>query len=108
PIGVLVQPLGAGGVPTGAAGALRHLPASVVQPVGFEDDEALLPVTATGFSGHRLVQEYFAFPQRFQFARITGLAPVLRAMAVPDVEIVVLFSRGDAALEKLVGADNVQ
>ena len=37
------------------------------RPVGFEDDEALLPVTATGFSGHRLVQEYFAFPQRFQF-----------------------------------------
>lgn len=108
PIGVLVQPLGAGGVPTGAAGALRHLPASVVQPVGFEDDEALLPVTATGFSGHRLVQEYFAFPQRFQFARITGLAQVLQAMAVPDVEIVVLFSRGDAALEKLVGTDNVQ
>jgi type VI secretion system protein ImpG len=76
--------------------------------VGFEDDEALLPVTATGFSGHRLVQEYFAFPQRFQFARITGLQRVLASMAVTEVEIVVLFSRGDAALEKLVSADNVQ
>ncbi|VWX55980.1 Type VI secretion system protein ImpG [Burkholderiales bacterium 8X] len=109
PIGVMVQPLAAGGVATGAAGAaVRHLPASAVQPVGFEDDEALLPVTATGFSGYRLVQEYFAFPQRFQFARIAGLRRVLAGMAVPDVEIVVLFSRGDPALEKLVTADNVQ
>ena len=109
PLGVLVQPLSAGGVAAGAAaGAVRQLPASAVQPVGFEDDEALLPVTATGFSGHRLVQEYFAFPQRFQFARIVGLQRVLSAMAVSEVELVVLFSRGDAALEKLVSADNVQ
>jgi len=109
PVGVLVQPLAAGGVATGAAGsAVRQLPGSAVQAVGFEDDEALLPVTATGFSGHRLVQEYFAFPERFQFARITGLQRVLSQMAVAEVEIVVLFSRGDAALEKLVSADNVQ
>jgi len=106
---VLVQPLSAGGVSAGAAaGAVRQLPASAVQPVGFEDDEALLPVTATGFSGHRLVQEYFAFPQRFQFARIVGLERVLSAMPVSEIELVLLFSRGDAALEKLVSADNVQ
>jgi len=109
PLGVLVQPLSASGQPTAAgAGAIRHLPAECVQPVGFEDDEALLPVTATGFSGHRLVQEYFAFAQRFQFVRLGGLAPVLAQMACSDVEIVVLFSRGEAALEKLVGADNLR
>jgi type VI secretion system protein ImpG len=109
PLGVLVQPLAAGGSASGAAGsAVRSLPASAVQPIGFEDDEALLPVTATGFSGHRLVQEYFAFPQRFQFARIAGLQPLLSSMAATEIEIVVLFSRGDAALEKLVGVDNVQ
>ena len=43
------------------------LPASAIGAVGFEEDEALLPATATGFSGFRLLQEYFAFPQRFQF-----------------------------------------
>ncbi|VTU36830.1 type VI secretion system baseplate subunit TssF [Variovorax sp. RA8] len=109
PLGVLVQPLAAGGSASGAAGsAVRSLPASAVHPIGFEDDEALLPVTATGFSGHRLVQEYFAFPQRFQFARIAGLQSLLSSMAVTEIEIVVLFSRGDAALEKLVGLGNVQ
>ena len=105
PLGVLLQPLG----PTGALpGRQVTLPASTVEPVGFGDGEALLPVTATGFAGYRLVQEYFAFPQRFQFARLKGLRAALSTMAVSEVEVVVLFSRGDAALEKLVSADNVR
>jgi type VI secretion system protein ImpG len=105
PLGVLVQPLGPGGA---LPGRMQSLPASVVQPVGFADDEALLPVTATGFAGYRLVQEYFAFAPRFQFARIEKLHAVLSTMAVTEVEIIILFSRGDAALEKLVTSDNVQ
>lgn len=105
PIGVLLRPLG----PTGAlAGAQKVLPGSTVAAMGFEDDEALLPVTATGFAGYRLVQEYFAFPQRFQFVRLQGLRQALAGMAVEQVEVVVLFSRGDAALEKLVSTDHIR
>ncbi|MCL2160490.1 MAG: type VI secretion system baseplate subunit TssF [Betaproteobacteria bacterium] len=100
PIGVLVLPAGKGE-------QARSLPASAIQAMGFEDDESLLPQTAAGFSGFRLMQEYFAFPERFQFARITGLAPLLAQMPVTEIEVVLLFSRGDAALEKLVSADNV-
>ena len=106
PVGVLVQPLSATGVAGGTAA--RQLPGSVIQPFGYEDDEALLPVTNTGFSGFRLVQEYFAFPQRFQFIRVGDLHAALAGMATTEVEVVLLFSRGDAALEKLVSADNVQ
>ena len=105
PVGVLVQPLSPAGAVGGGA---RSLPAEAIQAVGFEDDEALLPVTATGFSGYRLVQEYFAFPERFQFARIVDLRRVLAGMPFGEIELVLLFSRGDPALEKLVSADNVQ
>ena len=87
---------------------VQHLPGSAIEEVGFADDEALLPVTATGFSGFRLVQEYFAFPERFRFARITGLASRLAAIDADEIELVLLFSRGNAVLEKLVSADNVQ
>jgi type VI secretion system protein ImpG len=105
PVGVLVQPIG----PTGpVAGQMKAMGPDIVKAVGFEEDEALLPPTATGFSGYRLVQEYFAFAQRFQFARIQKLRSVLASMAVPEVEIILLFSRGDAALEKLVSAENVR
>lgn len=107
PVAVWLRPLGtpAGGATTAG---LRELPGSTVQECGFDDDEALLPVTHTGFSGCRLVQEYFACPERFRFARLTGLAPLLATMPVAEVEVVILFSRGDAALEKLVGPDTVR
>jgi type VI secretion system protein ImpG len=104
PVGVLVRPLTA----TGAVkGNIASLPGEAIEPVGYRDDEALLPVTSTGFSGYRLVQEYFAFPHRFQFAAINGLRKVLQGMQVNEVEVVLLFSRGDAGLEKLVSTDNL-
>lgn len=87
---------------------VQVLPGDAIQDMGFGEDEALLPVTATGFSGFRLVQEYFAFPERFRFARLSGLAPFLARTAASEIELVLLFSRGDAVLEKLVSADNVQ
>ena len=105
PLGVLLQPLSATGA---AAGPAQRLSAEHVEALGFQEDEALLPTTASGFSGYRLVQEYFAFPQRFQFAKLTGLRSALARMAASELEIVVLFSRGDAALEKLVTVDNLR
>lgn len=101
PIGVLVRDPVLGAV-------VRTLPGSAIQDVGFAEDEALLAQAPTGFSGFRLVQEYFAFPERFRFARITGLQGALAACTGAEVELVILFSRGDAALEKLVTPDNVQ
>ncbi len=73
-----------------------------LRSVGFADSEALLPVSLRGFQGYRLLQEYFSFPQRFLFADLDGLAPALRRHAGNELEIVLLFERGEAALENLV------
>ena len=69
--------LGALVLPAQGAGAVARVPAgaSAIRPVGFADDEALLPVTLRSFQGYRLLQEYFAFPQRFRFFELGGLAP---------------------------------
>src|SRR6185369_2272275 len=50
----------------------RHesLPGDAVRAVGFDDDDALLPVTLRSFQGYRLLQEYFSFPQRFRFVEL--------------------------------------
>ncbi len=104
PAGVLVAPVGAA---DRRALGIHPLPADTIEAVGFAEDEALLPQTETGFSGFRLLQEYFAFPQRFQFLRLRGLAPALSRMATEELELVLLFSRGQATLEKLVSAANV-
>jgi type VI secretion system protein ImpG len=78
------------------------LPGTAVQPVGFADEESLLPVSLRGFQGHRLLQEYFAFPQRFLFVDIHGLAPTVRRHAGEELEIALLFDRDEAWLENRV------
>ena len=78
-----------------------------IAPVGFEDDEALLPDTLQGLQGFRLLQEYFAFPQRFLFFDVGGVGDALRAHAGQEVEIVLLFSRLDNALLQAVDASSL-
>ncbi|MBL0726390.1 type VI secretion system baseplate subunit TssF [Piscinibacter sp. HJYY11] len=81
--------------------------AESLQPLGFSDDEALLPETLRGFSGHRLLQELAAMPQRFLFFDVQDLARRLDPVEGAEAEIVLLFSRGDAALESLVDAGSL-
>ncbi|MCA9726826.1 MAG: type VI secretion system baseplate subunit TssF, partial [Candidatus Eisenbacteria bacterium] len=81
------------------------LPASRIQGVGFEDDEALLPFGARSFQGYRLLHEYFALPERFLFAEIGGLGPAVRRTSGSELEIVVLFDRSDPVLENAVDAN---
>ena len=42
-----------------------ELVADALKAVGFEDDEAMLPHSDRSFGGYRILQEYFAFPERF-------------------------------------------
>ena len=82
------------------------LPAASIRPVGFADSEALLPVTLRSFQGYRLVQEYFAFPQRFRFVELTRLAPIIKRIDANELELVILLGRGDPTLESVVDASN--
>ncbi|WP_446939398.1 type VI secretion system baseplate subunit TssF [Pseudomonas aeruginosa] len=44
-----------------------------VQPVGFAEDEALIPYPLNTFRGYRYLQEYFAFQDKFLFVDVDGL-----------------------------------
>jgi type VI secretion system protein ImpG len=68
------------------------LPASVLRPVGFEEDEAILPYPKRSFVGYRLLQEYFAFPQKFLFFDLGGLEQVCKAGFGSAAEVLILFS----------------
>ncbi|MDK2126558.1 type VI secretion system baseplate subunit TssF [Parachitinimonas caeni] len=83
----------------------RVLPASCVQPVGFEDNEALLPYGNRSFQGYRLLHEYFAMPHRYLFFRLAGLADEIRRVGGDQIEIVLPFTKGDDALASLVDGD---
>ncbi len=85
----------------------RWRDASSLRPVGFEADEALLPETRRTFSGHRLLQEVSALPQRLLFFEFGDLAARLAEVHGDEVELVVFCFRGDPALESLVDAGSL-
>jgi type VI secretion system protein ImpG len=55
-----------------------QLPASNVQPVGFAEDQALIPYPLNTFRGYRYLQEYFAFQDKFLFVDLLGLDALKR------------------------------
>ncbi|WP_248749993.1 type VI secretion system baseplate subunit TssF [Pseudomonas sp. MWU15-20650] len=46
---------------------------SQVQPVGFSEEQALIPYPQNTFRGYRHLQEYFAFPEKYLFVDVEGL-----------------------------------
>jgi type VI secretion system protein ImpG len=92
----------------GGDGSRVFVNASNVQPVGYRDEEAMLPVTLRGLAGTRLMQEYFAFPQRFLFVDVGGLGAGLAKTPGNAFEIVLLFNRYVSSLEGALEADNFQ
>lgn len=60
---------------------INKLPATAVRHEGFADDQALLPGDARVFQGYRLLQEYFAFAQRYLFFSVNGLKAGLKTGA---------------------------
>ncbi len=70
-LGVVLLPDGEGGEPDPAR--RRHLHPSAVQPVGFAEEEALLPYPLHAQPAYRLIQELFAFPEKYRFMDLVGL-----------------------------------
>ncbi|HXA56256.1 MAG TPA: type VI secretion system baseplate subunit TssF [Candidatus Acidoferrum sp.] len=68
------------------------LPPSALKPVGFELNEGMLPYAERSFAGHRLLLEYFAFPEKFLFVDLAELGPVWEAGFKDAVEFVFLIS----------------
>ncbi|MFT5589931.1 MAG: type VI secretion system protein ImpG [Bradyrhizobium sp.] len=82
------------------------LPKAAVQPLGFDEDQALLPSGKRTFQGYRLLQEYFAFSARYLFVELSGLAPALTACDETEIDVIVLLNRADIQLEQTLDASN--
>ena len=89
------------------------LPATALRPGGFGPDEAVLPEARRSFAGYRLLQEYFAFPEKFLFLDLDGFAQLRAAGYGEAVELVLLiapFERPDRrhVLEAGVGERTIR
>jgi type VI secretion system protein ImpG len=73
-------------------GRLIVLEPSRLHMAGFDADENLLPFLRRSMDGHRLLQEYFALPEKFLFFDLEGLEPLAESEFGEEAEIVFLFS----------------
>ncbi|MGH9405562.1 MAG: type VI secretion system baseplate subunit TssF [Terriglobia bacterium] len=64
----------------------------LLRPMGFSEDEALLPYPKRSFVGYRLLQEYFAFPEKFFFFELGGLGAALFDGFKEKMELIFFFS----------------
>lgn len=68
------------------------LPVSALSAVGFGLNEGMVPYPLTSFAGHRLLMEYFAFPEKFFFIDLNGLEAVSGAGFGDKIEVIFLLS----------------
>jgi len=78
-----------------------------VTQVGFERSESLLPYGPRSFDGYRMLQEYFAMPERFMFVQFNGMQNAVSRCQESEIEIIVMLNRSEPYLEKNLGADNL-
>ena len=99
-LGVVVR--GADSPPT------RGFARMTVAHVGCEDEEALLPVSSSGLQGYRLLQEYFALPERLRFFRVAGLRASLAGLTGSELNLFLIFDRINPALENVLDANSLR
>jgi type VI secretion system protein ImpG len=97
-IAVVVQPVN-------RPAAWQHIiKQSAILPLGFEENQSLLPYVPRSFQGYRLLQEYFAFPERFMFVELTQLQPAVRQCLDTELDIIILLNRNNPQLINAVDA----
>lgn len=97
---VVIRPAG------GSPAWQKVLPGTSLATVGFSNDEALLPPVSQSFQGYRLIQEYFAFPPRFQFVKLTGLRQALAQADGDRIEIIFALDKAAEGLDGRVSSNN--
>src|SRR5580704_1795486 len=75
-----------------------YLTPGALQPVGFAEEDGMLPYPRRSFIGYGLLQEYFCFPQKFFFLDLNGLDRVCAGGFGNRVEVILMlapFERSD-------------
>lgn len=77
-----------------------------VRGVGFDGNQALLPYTEASFQGYRLLSEYFALRERFQFVELTGIGEAIRRCESREIDLTLLFNRAEPGLGNAIDESN--
>ncbi len=86
---------------------VNYTSGKIVRGLGFEKDEALLKQTPRSFDGYRILQEYFAFPERFLFVELSGLSTLIANCETTELELFILLDREDLQLNNALDKSNL-
>jgi type VI secretion system protein ImpG len=84
-----------------------RLPPAALHGIGFDESEALLPPAPQSFDGYRLLQEYYAMPERFLFVELAGLDRSVIRCASGELDIVILLTSSEPTLASGFGPDHL-
>jgi type VI secretion system protein ImpG len=68
-------------------------PKMQLRPIGFEEDETLLPYDSKEFQVHRIIREYFAYTKRFYFLKLDKLADAFKQINASKIEVIFTLGR---------------
>ncbi len=78
-----------------------NLPVPALLPVGFSPSEGMYPYPSRSFPGYRLLQEYFAFPEKFLFMDVTGWGALCNQSLGETIDLVLFLDREPPASVKV-------
>lgn len=78
--------------------------AGEVEMIGTGLSETLLPTVSESFQGYSLLREYFLMPERFHYARLTGLSDFM-PQATDKLELVILLDTPQPDLADISAKD---
>ena len=77
-------------------------PAECLLPVGFEEEDALLPNDKRIFRGFDILREYFLFPRKFLGFQLTKLEKIMPHLRSKTVDILFVFGELNPRLSSVV------
>lgn len=84
-----------------------HLPAGCLRPLGYGDNESLLPCPRQSFAAYRLLTEFMVFPEKFLFVELDGLEELFDETFGNTLDIYFYLKRGQGELERNLGPENL-
>ena len=84
------------------------LPPECLVAAGFDDDEAALPEEARGFSGHRLLTEFFTLPQKYLFVDLRRIPEKVIKKAGSKLYVSILLADFDQNIERSVSRSTIR
>ncbi|MBY0229439.1 MAG: type VI secretion system baseplate subunit TssF, partial [Gemmataceae bacterium] len=90
--------------PEDAKKSFALTPTEAIRPVGYEEDEGLLPYPPRSLPGYRLLTEFFAYPAKFLYLDLCGLRRAGKSGFGKTMEVLIYLNRTTQALEQGVDA----